>query len=250
MDIKSPFAVRDGLPQMYNPGNDTWSTVPVWTFGRYAVATSSVYAPERNYIVTDSKTQAYDFETDSFAYGAVVPTYRGDFAVAVADDKIYTIGGLTVTQNSLAYYIETGEMYNQTFYATVEAYTPFGYGAVPPKITVYSPVIGNYTLGNVSLAFAVNKPATWMGYSLDGQDNITVTGNITLAGLSVGLHNVTVYAKDEFENIGASGTLTFSIVEPEPTPESFPIVPVAAASIATVATVGVGLFVYFKKRKH
>ena len=86
-----------------------------------------------------------------------------------------------------------------------------------------------------------------MSYSLDGQDNLTVTGNITLSGLSNGLHNVTVYVKDEFENMGASEIVHFTIFH-EP-PEPFPAAPVAAASVATFAVVGVGLLVYFKKRK-
>ena len=36
---------------------------------------------------------------------------------------------------------------------------------------------------------------------------------------------------------------------PEPKPEPFPIVPVAVASLATITVAGVGLLVYFKKRK-
>ena len=39
--------------------------------------------------------------------------------------------------------------------------------------------------------------------------------------------------------------------KPEPQqPESFPTVLVAAASVASVAVIGIGLLVYFKKRKH
>jgi hypothetical protein len=93
----------------------------------------------------------------------------------------------------------------------------------------------------------VNKPVLWMGYSLDSQDNVTVTGNTTLAGLTSGLHNVTVYAKDEFENTGASETINFTIAEE---PEPFPIAPVAVASGASIAVIGVGLLVYLKKHKH
>jgi hypothetical protein len=94
------------------------------------------------------------------------------------------------------------------------------------------------------LVFTVNKPVNWTGYSLDGQDNITISGNTTISGLSNGLHNVTVYAKDEFENTGASETISFSVEVP------FPTTLVAAASAATIAVVGVGLLVYFRKRKH
>jgi hypothetical protein len=59
------------------------------------------------------------------------------------------------------------------------------------------------------------------------------------------VHNVAVYAKDEFGNMGNSETIYFTVEVPEP----FPTIPVAVASIAAVIVVGVGLLVYFKKRK-
>jgi hypothetical protein len=83
-----------------------------------------------------------------------------------------------------------------------------------------------------------------MGYSLDGQNNVTVTGNVTLSGLSVGLHNVTVYANDTLGNMGASATVAFNVEVP------FPTALVAAASGATAIVVGAGLLFYFKKRRH
>lgn len=89
----------------------------------------------------------------------------------------------------------------------------------------------------------MNKPAMWRGHSLDGQDNVTVVGNGTLADLSNGLHNITVYAKDEFENIGTSETITFNVE----VPKSVCAVSVATASAATLAVVGVSLLAYFKK---
>jgi hypothetical protein len=70
---------------------------------------------------------------------------------------------------------------------------------------------------------------------------------MTLTRLSNGAHNVTVYAADEAGNMGASETATFIVAKPEP----FPLVPVAAASVASAGIVAaVGLLLYFKKRKH
>ena len=113
---------------------------------------------------------------------------------------------------------------------------------VPPEIKVLN--LENSThIGSFSLNFTVNKPAKWMGYSLDGEANVTVSGNVTLMGLSSGLHNVTIYSKDEFDNTGVSETITFNVQE------SFPVLPVAAASGVSIAAVAVGLLVYFKKRK-
>jgi hypothetical protein len=130
--------------------------------------------------------------------------------------------------------------------AVHEQYTPFGYGTIPPKVAVVSLANQTYNATDVSLVFTVDKPALWMGYSLDGQDNVAVTGNVTLSGLSNGLHSVTVYARDEFDNVGASETITFNVEVLEP----FPTTLVAAASVAAVAVVVAGLLVYFKKRKH
>jgi hypothetical protein len=113
----------------------------------------------------------------------------------------------------------------------------------PPSLHVISPENATYT-ADVALNFTVNKQTSWMGYSLDGANVVAVTGNTTLSGLSSGLHNVTVYAEDMFGNSVASETVFFTIAEP------FPTVPVAAASAASVAVVGVALLVYFKKRRH
>jgi len=89
----------------------------------------------------------------------------------------------------------------------------------------------------------VGKPVNWMGYSLDGQETVVVAGNTTIDGLTNGVHNVTVYAKDTFENMGASETFSFSVEVP------FPIT-LVVAPVASVAVVGAVLAIYFKKRKH
>ncbi len=77
------------------------------------------------------------------------------------------------------------------------------------------------------LDFVINKQAFWMGYSLDKQTNVTVTGNDTITGLAEGMHNITVYAKDENCNIGASETIIFAVEV------NFATIPVVAASAVT-----------------
>jgi len=81
----------------------------------------------------------------------------------------------------------------------------------PPRIDVLSPQNITYTKTSVPLTFTVNEPASWMGYSLDGQPNATITGNTTLTGLSEGAHSVTVYANDTSGNMGFSDTVYFTI---------------------------------------
>jgi hypothetical protein len=116
-----------------------------------------------------------------------------------------------------------------------------------PKISVQSLENKTFETSDVPLNFAVNEPASQIKYSLDGQENVTITGNTTLTGLSSGEHNVTVYATDEAGNTGASEPLFFNVNVSDP----FPVVPVAAASASVaIVLVGASLLVYFKKRKH
>lgn len=116
----------------------------------------------------------------------------------------------------------------------------------PPKISLLSPLNNKkYNETSVPLFFAVDKSVSWMGYSLDEKQNITITGNTTIANMTNSLHSIAVYANDTFGDMGASQTITFTIAKPEP----FPIATVAAVSGAAAVVVVAGLLVYFKKRK-
>ena len=115
----------------------------------------------------------------------------------------------------------------------------------PPKIALLSPVNQVFNELSFPLFFTVDKQVNWIGYSLDGQGNMTITGNSTITELTNGLHNITIYAKDTFGNEGASETIIFNI----DVTEAFPTT-LVAVSIVSVAVVTMGLLVFFKKRKH
>ena len=120
--------------------------------------------------------------------------------------------------------------------------------AAPPRIAVGSPLNQTYDDSDVPLNFSVSvlspiKIVSWMGYSLDGQQNVTVTGNATLTGLSSGLHSVTVYANDTYGNMGASETVAFTI------PEPFPTLLVATVSGTLVIVAGVAFLFWMKTKK-
>jgi hypothetical protein len=117
--------------------------------------------------------------------------------------------------------------------------------ATPPEVLMLSPLNKTYDSSDVPLNFTVNESLSKIAYVLDYQDNMTIDGNTTLTGLSNGAHNVTVYAWDGAGNIGSSETVIFIVAAPE----SFPTVFVSAVSVASIAVVGVGLLVYFKKRR-
>lgn len=119
----------------------------------------------------------------------------------------------------------------------------FTIDTTPPNISILELENKTYGTSDVQLNFTVNEPASQIMYSLDGQDKVTIVGNITLTGLSEGEHNVTIYATDVAGNNGAPETLYFSVKV------SFPTALVAVASTGSVAVVGIGLFVYFKKRR-
>jgi N-acetylneuraminic acid mutarotase len=241
-EFSAGFGSSEQKVLIYDTGSDSWSegtSGPVVVVEGAAGATTGVKAPQKVYVLgvpvealyPTVINQVYDPKTDNWTTATTMPITRSDFGVAVVNDVLYVIGG----------YLRSSPQVTPT--AMNEQYIPIGYSS-PPEIKIVSPENQTYNGSSVSLVFTVNKPVNWTGYSLDGQENVSLTGNTTINGLSNGLHNITVYAKGEFENTGTSETITFSVEVP------FPAVPVAAASAATVAVVGVGLLVYFKKRKH
>jgi len=122
----------------------------------------------------------------------------------------------------------------------------------PPKISVFSPRNKTYTVTDVPLNFHVSELAKWIGYSLDAQNNVTITGNTPLSELSYGSHNLTVYAQDSFDNTGASETIYFSIPketepqQPEPQ-QSEPFTTWIVVATVIIAAVGAPLLIYFRK---
>lgn len=113
-----------------------------------------------------------------------------------------------------------------------------------PAIEVLSPAHGTYNASSIQLSFTVDEPASPIAYSLDGKENITITGNITLTGLANGVHDLTIYAKDKAGNVGTSETICFFVDVP------FPTTIVATASGVAITGVAVCLLYYYKKRNH
>jgi len=74
----------------------------------------------------------------------------------------------------------------------------------PPVVTIISPEEKTYYTTSVPLNYTVEDEGypDWVGYSLDGDANETLTGNITLSGLSYAPHSITVYANDTSGNEG------------------------------------------------
>lgn len=161
---------------------------------------------------------------------------------------IFAIGeGLVDTGED--YREENGIVYSYHYFDRFEmsssSTVSFIKDVVPPMITLLSPQNTTHGSSDVELDFTVNEVAEIL-YCLDGKENQTATGSLTLTGLENGAHNVTFYASDLAGNAATSQTLFFNV----DVPELFPTSLIAAVSVAIVAVVGTGLLVYFKKRKH
>jgi hypothetical protein len=100
-----------------------------------------------------------------------------------------------------------------------------GTESLQSQFTVFSPVAVSilfpentiYTVDQVPLTFSVTGQTSWIGFSLDGQSEVTVTGNTTLTSLSDGMHHVVVYARDTAGNTVTSDVVSFTVDTTPPT---------------------------------
>jgi parallel beta-helix repeat protein len=187
----------------------------------------------------NNKVQAYD---DSFNSPFSINTwdngypnggnYWSDYQTKYPDAA--EIGNSRI--GNTAYVIDSK---NQDRYPLMEPFT-----TTPPQITLLSPVNQAYNESSVDLVFTTDEAVNWTAYSLDGKQNVTITGNSTITGIPNGSHTFIVYANDTFGNMGTSEILTFTIA----VPETFLTLLAAASLGVVVLAVGIGLFWYFKKR--
>ena len=113
------------------------------------------------------------------------------------------------------------------------------------RIIILSPENITYSTTEIPLNLLVSQPMSWIGYRLDSQAYVTISGNITLTGLSQGTHSLTVYGNTAEGALSSSETIVFNVK----TPESSAIVPVAAISVSLASIVAAGLLLYHRKRQ-
>lgn len=101
-----------------------------------------------------------------------------------------------------------------------------------------------YFSSTIPLIFTTDKAFTKAAYTLDGNSNVTVSGNSTLASLSNGMHSVAVYTWDDEGNFGQSETIIFSIEADE----NFPVALTVIALAIPIAGLAVGIFYYYCRR--
>jgi parallel beta-helix repeat protein len=90
------------------------------------------------------------------------------------------------------------------------------YETTPPTITILSPENTTYAVNaSIPLTFTIDELTSWMGYSLNGQPEITITENTTLPILPDGWYTLSVFANDTFGNMG-SATVYFTVDTTKP----------------------------------
>jgi hypothetical protein len=132
----------------------------------------------------------------------------------------------------------------------------FSVDTAPPRINVLSVKSLEELNGtNVVLVFSVSESASWLGYSLDGEAPVAITGNTTISGLSEGTHTIVVEAEDSAGSVGESSPVSFTVEtqgsgQPDGSqPAIFPTTLVIAIA-ASVVAISLGLLFYFRKHRH
>ena len=185
-----------------------------------------------------STVQARSSNSVNIWYAGYLGNYWSDYtakypnAIQIGDSGVNNHPYVIDEQNTDKHPLT--QPFNSVFYAP----------KILPKVSVLSPENQQFNESSIPLFFTVDKQASWVGYSLDGQETVTVTGNTTISELTNGSHNVTVYAEDTFGNKAASETITFTVEV-----GSFPTALVVIASATTIAIVGIAVLVFFKKRR-
>ena len=121
-----------------------------------------------------------------------------------------------------------------------------------PEVPILSPQNKTYTTTEVPLTWICDEQIVSADYILDPPlyGSTTLPGNTTLTGLSNGTHTITVYVFTE-RGQANSQTVHFTVSpEVQQQTEPFPTALVTIVSVASLSVVGIGVLVYFKKRKH
>jgi N-acetylneuraminic acid mutarotase len=254
--------------QVYNPENDTWSIGAQMPTPRSylsgAAIDDTLYAiGGRN---GDNATVDANEQYTPFAYGTTPPVlhvvspesmaynvssipvvFTATKAIDWSGYSLDSLANVTLGEDAALTELPEGNhsvvVYANDTFGNMGASSAvyFSVDTVSPTILVLSPENKVYSTNEVQLNFTTDEPVSWLAYTLDGEDNVITSKNITLAGLTNGAHNLTVYATDMVGNMGFSATVHFSI-------EPFPIITVVAATTSAIIVV-LASYLVFKRKK-
>ena len=247
---------------IFSPENDTVYGVDVVSLSLNASighsSTASSCVLDEIYCETDWQSENISIYTYSWKPAPLV-VYSSSHKITEFSGTINITGIPDGTHTITVYAVESGDYvlkvingaggdtrnfdhYYNSFNITGSSLVRFSVDTTPPMVSILSLENKTYYSTEIQLDLALSEKPSLVGYSLDGQENVTFTGNTTLTSLAYGEHSFTVYAADNAGNVGASETIYFSIEEPFPTT-------LVIASLITTSFVGLGLLFYFKKRK-
>ncbi len=254
-----------GGVQVYSPGNNSWSNGPSMPTTRaylgVAVVNDVLYAiggfDGQNWLSTVEAFTPIGYGTappiiqitspeNNKTYNKVALNFTVDrdtewVGYSLDNQANVTIAGATDLLN-LSQGLHSITLYANDSLGNMGSSNEvfFSVDSLAPVIVIMVPQNQSYGSTDIGLTFTVNKATTALAYSLDGQKNVTIVGNVTLPALSDGSHRLTVYATDEIGNSG-SKTVYFNIAP-------FPTITVVgvAASITIVLAAG---YLLFERRK-
>jgi parallel beta-helix repeat protein len=127
---------------------------------------------------------------------------------------------------------------------------------IPPTVFVLSPANKTYAAVydpyiRIPLIFETNKTLSWVGYSLDGGENITVSENGTLIEIGVNSRSLTLYANDTTGIWQPPQTVYYEIafnLGTPPIPTTFVIAIFLATAVGAVVVV-IGLRIILKNKR-
>jgi hypothetical protein len=224
-----------------------------FSFEGYIPSTISIMSPKNNETYIDKVPLSFNTTARSFDPTRFSMLWKAGYGYSVdgQDDPVSIDGNTTITGLSAGthwivvhsyFYVVWGQVSGP--YSDDSAPVYFTVISTTPSISITEPKNTTYNASSVLLNFKVDKPTSWLAYSLDDEANVSILENATLSGLSNGLHHITVYANSTANSMATSETIYFRVEVP------FPTIPVAAVSGASAVAVSAGLIIYFKKRKH
>lgn len=230
------------LVQIYDTQTNLWSRgapMPINMSGMGATATNGFMAPKAIYVIggqtldenvypmifhTLNTTLIYDPKTDAWSTGTPVPTARYGLSLVNVNDKLFALGG---------------DADERTWLLDNEEYTPADYGSsipsptqnsspsprpTPLTISILSPVNGSdfssvrvgdtYPDVSFHLIYQASQVPSWVGYSIDGGGNVTVSQTDTLVKVPATdyNHTLTLYANDTLGNWATPQTANYFIL--------------------------------------
>lgn len=261
--------ILTAVNEVYDPATDTWETKAPMPTPRFYLSANTVNDKiyligglnDKDYnppIIVSDLNEVYDPQTDTWSTKTPTPNLVYAYASAVLDNKIYLFGGGTSEDDLTQIYDVAADTW--------------GYGQRMPDKTRSTAAVATtgtkapkriYVIGGMK-GFA--QPLDLNRVYNPETDNWTTGASMITA--RYGLHVVVVddllYAIGggyfNMEDIVINEQYTpvrYGTFEPfpepsstpEPQPEPFPTTRVTIASIAAAAVIGVGLLVYFKKRR-